>query len=67
MNKFGERIRELRIENNLSVLKLGNAIGVSDATICRWENGISDIKSADLIKVAKFFKVSIDYLLGLEN
>ena len=38
MNKFSERLRELRKENNLSTMQLGKAIGVSDATICHWEN-----------------------------
>ncbi|MBQ8522929.1 MAG: helix-turn-helix transcriptional regulator [Clostridia bacterium] len=36
-------------------------------TICRWENGVHDIKSNDLIKVALFFGVSTDYLVGLED
>ena len=48
-------------------MRLGKAIGVGDATICRWENGKADIKSNELVKVAKFFKVSTDYLVGLED
>ena len=46
-------------------IELGKLIGVSVAAISRWENGINDIKSQDLIKLAKFFEVSADYLLGL--
>ena len=67
MSKFSERLKELRIKNNLATLKLGKAIGVSDATICRWENGKSDIKGNELIKLSIFFGVSTDYLLGLED
>lgn len=48
-------------------MALGKAIAVSDATICRWENGISDIKSDQLVLLAKFFGVSSDYLLGIEE
>ena len=67
MRKFAEKLKELREESKLSIKKLGNKINVSDATICRWENGLADIKSDDLIAVTKFFKVTTDYLLGLEE
>ena len=67
MRKFAERLKELRAESGLSIMALGKAIGVSDATICRWENGISDIKSDELIKLADFFLVSTDDLIGYEG
>lgn len=67
MNNFQEKLRELRLEKGLSTLALGKEIGVSDATICRWENGQNDVKSQELIKLAEFFDVSTDFLLGLEN
>ena len=67
MRKFAERLKELRTEAKLSILALGKAIGVSDATICRWENGISDIKSDELLALAEFFSVSTDDLLGFEG
>ncbi|MBO4472759.1 MAG: helix-turn-helix transcriptional regulator, partial [Clostridia bacterium] len=67
MRKFAERLKELRAEHGLSILALGKEIGVSDATICRWENGISDIKSDELIALADFFSVSTDDLLGYEG
>ncbi len=51
----------------MSVLELGKAISVSDATICRWENGISDIKSDQLIALSTFFGVSCDFLVGLDD
>lgn len=65
MRIFAERLKELRAERGLSILALGQAIDVSDATICRWENGISDIKSDQLVLLARLFDVSTDYLLGL--
>lgn len=67
MTIFSERLKELRQKQGLSCLNLGKAIGVSDATICRWELGQSDIKSNDLVKLAIFFGVPTDYLLGLKN
>ena len=66
-SKFSVRFKELKKELKISEKKLGEKLGVSDATICRWENGVSDIKSEDLYKVAEFFKVSADYLIGLED
>ena len=67
MRKFSERLKELRTEKGLSDAALGRQIQVSDATISRWENGQSDIKSDQLILLAKFFNVTTDYRLGLEN
>ena len=67
MRKFSERLKELRTEKGLSDAALGRQIQVSDATISRWENGQSDIKSDQLILLAKFFNVTTDYLLWLEN
>ena len=67
MKIFGERLRELRQEKNLSAKKLGKIIGVSDAAIINWENNINDIKGEFLAGLSKFFGVSTDYLLGLED
>jgi len=67
MKIFGERLKELREEKGLSTKALGKALGTSDATISRWENNINNITDENLVKVALFFKVSADYLLGLEN
>ena len=67
MSKFSERLKELRNERQLSILNLAKEIGVSDATMCRWENGQNDVKGKDLIKLANYFNVSSDYLLGIEN
>jgi len=67
MRIFAEKLKELRLEKELSMFKLSKEIGVGAATICNWENGKSDIKSEQLIILAKFFKVTTDYLLGLED
>lgn len=64
MEFFKSRIRELREENHLSMKELGDKIGSSDAAVCKWENGITEPKSAYILKLANFFNVSTDYLLG---
>lgn len=65
MRKFNKIFKELKQQSGLSNAKLAKEIGVSSTSIFRWETGASDIVSDDLIKVAKFFDVPTDYLLGL--
>lgn len=67
MENFADKLSELRTEKGLSSKALGKAIGVSDAAIIRWENNQNDIKAEQLVKLARFFSVTTDYLLGLED
>lgn len=67
MKTFGERLRSLRNETKLSAKQLSMAIGVSDVAIINWENNVNDIKGEYLVRLAKYFSVSTDYLLGLED
>ena len=61
-----ERIGDLRSHNNLSQKKLAELIGVAPSQISRIENGETQSISSDiLIKLAKAFGVSADYILGL--
>ena len=65
--KFQNRLKELRIENKLSMVQLAKLMGITDGSVCRWENGKHDIKGEQLFKLAQIFKVSMDYLAGLED
>lgn len=67
MNKFAQRLRELRIERGLSIQGLAKEVKIGSSSICRWENCQSDAKGAQLIVLSKYFNVSVDYLLGLED
>ncbi len=67
MKIFAERLRDLRIEQGLSVWQVGQAIGVSHAAISRWENELRIPNIENLAALAKFFKVRSDYLIGLED
>ena len=66
-NVFAERLKELRAEQKVGQVELAAALGVSKGIISLWENGLREPKLGNLIAIAKFFKVSIDYLAGLEN
>lgn len=62
-NTFGKRLRELRLERGLSQRALGEVFGVCNQTISFWECGSREPNLDDLLKIAKFFEVSTDYLL----
>ena len=67
MNKFAERIRELRLENNMSRLQLSNLINVNSRTISYWELGQRECNLDQLVSLSKVFGVSTDYILGIED
>jgi len=64
MKIFCERLKELREEKGLSRMALAKELQVSDAAIGRWERGTRIISADLLIKLADFFDVTIDYLVG---
>ena len=66
MNNFGTILHDLRSEYGISQQKLAVALGVSQKAIDFWEKGINEPKASYIKKIAIFFKVSADYLLGLE-
>lgn len=66
-NKFGERLKELRLEAGLSQKALGEKLGFSQTCLAKWEIGIRESCFDDLIKIADFFNVTTDYLLGRED
>ena len=67
MKIFSERLKELRLEKELSAVELGKELNVRDSTIIRWENEKISPTIENLYNIAKFFNVSADYLLGLED
>ena len=61
------RLMELREERNLTQNDIARAIDTSRTNIGRWEKGLNEPAASYLIKLAEFFEVSTDYLLGLED
>ncbi|WP_404387564.1 helix-turn-helix domain-containing protein [Ligilactobacillus animalis] len=61
---IGNKIRDLRKEKKLSQSELGKLIGVSQTTVTAWETGRAEPASTYIKKLADFFNVSADYLLG---
>ncbi len=67
MEVFVERLKELRIEKGLSLVQLAKETGISKSAISFWENGDRIPTALNIITLAKYFEVSSDYLLGLED
>ncbi len=64
---ISERIKELRLENNLSQMQLAKKIGVSQKAIDFWERGVNEPKASYIIALSDFFDVSCDFLLGKKD
>ena len=64
---FSKNAQELREEAGLSQQKLADKIGLSSSAIARWELGQSEPGFNAILAYTKFFDVSADYLLGLED
>jgi transcriptional regulator with XRE-family HTH domain len=61
------RLRNLREDKDLNQEEIAKYLNISQTTYSRYESGVLDIPSLSLIKLAKFYKTSIDYLVGLTD
>ena len=61
------RIRDLRQDKDLTQTQLANILKIHTTTYARWEQNNMQMKFPDIIKIAKFYDVSIDYIAGLTN
>lgn len=64
---FSEKIKELRFESNISQKVLAEKLGLSQSCVTKLENGLREPTGSTLIAFSKFFNVSVDYLVGLEE
>ena len=64
---FSVRLKELRREYGVGQVELAKNIGGSKGIISLWENGLREPSMSNLIALAKFFSVSVDYLVGLTD
>ena len=61
------RIRNLREDADLNQTQVAEHLGMSQTGYSKYETGENDIPSQILIKLAKLYKTSVDYLLGLTD
>lgn len=67
MEGFGEKLKELRIEKGLTQKQLACEIDCAQSAVFYWENNRQEPTVSALKKLCKYFNVSADYLLGLEE
>ena len=61
------RIRDLREDKDLNQTQIAKMLGMSQTGYSKYETGENDIPTDILIKLARFYNTSIDYLLGETN
>lgn len=62
-----KRLAELRKEKGLSQIELGGILGLSHTVLSRYETGGLEPNITTLKKMATYFNVSIDYLVGYSD
>lgn len=64
---YHRRIRELRDDNDVSQQEIADFIGIDRVTYNRLENEKFSVKLDYAIKIAEFYKVSLDYIAGITD
>lgn len=67
MNRFAERLKYLRESRGISQTTLAQVMNVTQSTISKWESGAREPKINEIIKLAKFFAETTDFLLGADE
>ena len=64
MDSFGKTLKTLRNSRNISATKLSEDLNIHRGSLSNWEPGRRTPDSEMLLKIANYFNVSVDYLLG---
>lgn len=64
---ISQRLKQLRSENNLTQAQLASILGIAKTTLAAYEQGKSEPNIELLIKMANYFDISVDYLIGKTN
>lgn len=67
MVDFGVRLKTLRLQHNLTQLELAQKLSLTKSVISAYETGLRMPSYDVLIAISRIFKVSTDYLLGVEQ
>lgn len=66
--EIAKRLKNLRTENNLSLRKVADFLNITSSTILKYENAnITNIPIDNITKLAKIYKVTPSYILGLDD
>jgi transcriptional regulator with XRE-family HTH domain len=64
---YNERIRELREDNSLTQQKIADLLHIGQRTYADYESGKTRIPIDNLLILARFYNVSMDYITGASN
>lgn len=62
--EYIERIKDLMNEERISQAELARSVGISQSAVCNWLNGKKEPSIDSLWRLADFFDVSVDYIIG---
>lgn len=65
--KYNERIREIREDNCLTQQKIADLLHIGQRTYADYESGKTRIPVDNLLILARFYDVSLDYITGASN
>ena len=67
MEAYIKRLRDLREDNDLTQAQIAEILGTSQTMYARYERGANEIPVRHIIKLCRFYNVSSDYLLCLDE
>ena len=67
VSNIAENIKEFRLSKGISQKNLADAVGVSQKAVDYWERGVNEPKATYILRLADFFDVSCDELLGKQT
>ncbi len=67
MKTFYRRLRDLRTDHDMTQQQVADYLGIPRPQYTRYENGVRDLPTYTLIRLAVLYKTSVDYILGITN
>ena len=67
MDNYYPRLKDLREDHDLSQQQVADYLGIKQPQYSRYERGLRDIPTDVLIRLARLYRTSTDYILGLTN
>ncbi len=64
---IADKIKILRVEKGITQTELAKLLGITRSSVNAWEMGISVPSTQYIVELADIFKISTDYLLGVET
>jgi DNA-binding XRE family transcriptional regulator len=67
LNSLGEKLRALRFEKEMTISEVASKLNIGTMTLCEYELGHRDPIMSNILKLAEFYDISVNYLFGYTN